>query len=399
MIRERKPKTVAILGTLDSKGQEHLFLKEAILGRGLKAMLINIGTKGVPSFPPDLDLGARGDVPREQAVSQVVQRATAEVLALQGKGLISGIISCGGGTGTHMATSVMRALPLGFPKVMVSTVVSRDLSSIVSTSDITLIHSVADLMGINSVTGRILDQAAAAICGMVHSMWRAPKRRARIALTSFGFITQAAQWARSSLERKGYEVVAFHANGTGGRAMEEMALRRCFEGVLDLALHELADEMLGGYCRGAWSARLGSLGGGHVPRLVVPGGLDCAVLEFTKESVPAQHRDRKLFFYDFRSAIGLNPEESARLGEEVARRLNSYHGPVQILIPALGWSEADGPGKPLYDPTSREAFLDALKRDLSRPIPIKRVQAHINEKRFVKLAVRAMEELLEGVRS
>lgn len=383
------------MGTFDSKGEEHLFLQDAIHRRGLPTRTIHIGTLGPAAFPPDLDLGVRGQIPREEAVACVLGRARSEVLALERAGEISGIISCGGGTGTHMSTAVMRELPFGFPKVMVSTVASRDLSSIVSTCDITVIHSVADLIGINSVTGRILDQAAAAVCAMAQSRWMPGLRRARIALTSFGFITEGAQRIRALMEERGYEVVAFHANGTGGRAMEEMAARGYFQGVLDLALHELADEMMEGYCKGAGPARLAGSHGPAVPRLVVPGGLDCAVLEFTKESVPEKYRDRNLFFYDFRSAIGLNQEESARLGEDLARRLNSYPGPVRVLVPSLGWSEADGPGMPLHDPDSRMALLETLKSRLDPLIPIQTVPAHINHERFAAEAVKAMEELVE----
>jgi uncharacterized protein (UPF0261 family) len=388
--------SIAVMGTLDSKGEEHLFLREAVARRGMPVLTINIGTLGPPAFPPDLDLGVRGRMAREDAVEKVLQRAKAEVSVLQKSGEISGLISCGGGTGTHMATTVMRQLPIGFPKVMVSTVASRDLSSIVSTSDITMIHSVADLIGVNSVTGRILDQAAAAVCAMSKAGWSPQPRRATIAMTSFGFVTEAAQRIRGLLEQRGYEVVAFHANGTGGRAMEEMAVGGYFHGILDLALHELADDMMGGYCRGAGQVRLFSPPDKALPRLLIPGGLDCAVLEFTKDSVPERYLGRKLFFYDFRSAIGLEPGESARLGQDLARRLNMYRGPVEILVPTLGWSEADAPEMPLYDPESRETLLAALEKGLVGGRRVRRVQAHINEERFALEAVSLMEGLLQG---
>lgn len=387
--------SIAVMGTLDSKGQECLFLKQAVIRRGMGVITINIGTLGRPAFTPDLDLGVRGGMPREEAVEQVVRAAKAELKELQRSKRISGLISCGGGTGTHMATAVMRELPVGFPKVMVSTVASRDLSGIVSTSDITMIHSVADLVGINSVTGKILDQAAAAVCAMAAAQWAPEARRGSIAMTNFGFVTEAAQRIRRLLEDKGYEVVAFHANGTGGRAMEEMAAQGFFNGVLDLALHELADDLMGGYCRGAGAARLSCFGQRGLPRLVVPGGLDCAVLEFTKESVPERYLGRKLFFYDFRSAIGLEPQESAQLGRDLALRIRNYSGPLRILVPSLGWSEADGPGMPLHDPGSREAFLVALQEDLPPGRKVERVEAHINEERFALEAVRLMEELLK----
>ncbi len=387
--------SIALMGTLDSKGEEFSFLREAVLSRGIPVLTINIGTLGPPAFPPDLDLGLRGKLPREEAVERVLKAARAEVIGLQKRGEICGLISCGGGTGTHMATAVMRDLPVGFPKVMVSTVASRDLSEIVSTCDITMIHSVADLVGINSVTGKILDQAAAAICAMSRAWWEPPSRRGSIAMTNFGFVSEAAQRIRGLLEKKGYEVVVFHANGTGGRAMEEMAARGSFNAILDLALHELADDMFGGYCQGAGKARLGPGRGRALPRLVVPGGLDCAVLQFTKHSVPKTYQGRKLFFYDFRSAIGLEPQESARLGADLAARIKKYPAPIRILVPTLGWSEADGPGMPLHDPGSREAFLSALEGALPPDFKIKRVEAHINQESFALEAVRLMEELLQ----
>lgn len=387
--------SIAVMGTLDSKGEECLFLKEAVTSRGMDAITINIGTLGRPAFVPDLDLGVRGGMPREEAVERVLKLAKEEVARLHRSNRISAVISCGGGTGTHMATAVMRELPVGFPKVMVSTVASRDLSGIVSTSDITMIHSVADLVGINSVTGKILDQAAAAVCAMAQARWIPQASRRTIAMSNFGFVTEAAQRIRRLLEEKGYEVVAFHANGTGGRAMEEMASQGFFDAILDLALHELADDMMGGYCRGAGSARLCCGSGRALPRLVVPGGLDCAVLEFTKESIPEQYLGRKLFFYDFRSAVGLEPEESARLGEDLAMRIRNYPGPLRILVPSLGWSEADGPDMPLYDPSSRKALLAALEKGLRPDQGVKRVEAHINEERFALEAVKLVEELLQ----
>lgn len=387
---------IALMGTLDSKGEEFFFLREAVVRRGMQAITINIGTLGRPAFTPDLDLGIRGrGMPREEAVELVLRAAREEVARLHRRKRISGLISCGGGTGTHMATAVMRELPVGFPKVMVSTVASRDLSGIVSTCDITMIHSVADLMGINSVTGKILDQAAAAVCAMAQARWRPKRHRGTIAMSNFGFVTEAAQRIRRLLQEKDYEVVAFHANGTGGRAMEEMASQGFFDAILDLALHELADEMMGGYCRGAGPARLSWSTGSSLPRLVVPGGLDCAVLEFTKESVPEKYQGRKLFFYDFRSAIGLEPWESAQLGTELALRIRNYKGPLRILVPSLGWSEADAPGMPLYDPGSREAFLAALEGALPPDKKVERVEAHINEERFAVEAVKLMEELLQ----
>ncbi|MBW2605982.1 MAG: Tm-1-like ATP-binding domain-containing protein, partial [Deltaproteobacteria bacterium] len=303
---------IAVVGTFDSKGEEHLFIKQAIERRGLKTLTINVGTKGPSTFPADLDLyaevikeGSAGPGSRDEAIQAILARAREVIEDRCEKGEISGIISAGGGTGTHIGTSIMRVLPLGVPKVMVSTVASRDMAKIVGTRDITMMHSVVDLLGVNSISGGVLDRAAGAICGMVQGQWKAQGEKKRVALTMFGFITKAAELTKGYLEEMGYEVIAFHANGTGGMAMEELAAEGYFQGILDLATHELADELMGGYCRGIGPERLEPVPGRDIPRLVVPGGLDCAVLEFTRETIPDQFRDRKIFFYDFRSAIRL----------------------------------------------------------------------------------------------
>ncbi|MBW2031429.1 MAG: Tm-1-like ATP-binding domain-containing protein, partial [Deltaproteobacteria bacterium] len=259
--------TIAVLGTFDSKGEEHLFLKERIERRGLRALTINLGTKDPPAFRPDYDLfsvtGERMWIAgnRDEAINAMSYEAQRLILDLHQRGTIHGVISAGGGTGTHLGTSVMRVLPLGVPKVMVSTVASRDMSRTVGTKDITMIHSVVDILGVNSILGKVLDQAAGAVCGMAQALWEKKEKKSRIALTFFGFITDAAMLAKECLERFGYEVIPFHANGTGGMAMEELARENTFAGILDLALHELADDLMGGYCRGVGPERLMLPGG------------------------------------------------------------------------------------------------------------------------------------------
>ncbi len=388
--------TIGVMGTFDSKGEEHLFLKRAIEARGLKAYTINLGTKGPAPFAPDLDIGAmvgRGKE-RDQALAQVLDAAKVAVGRLWSEGKISALISAGGGSGTYLATSVMKVLPFGVPKVMVSTVASRDMSGTVGTHDITMIHSVADLLGVNSISGVILDQAAAAVCGMAQRRWVPQAGKRRVALTLFGFVTEAAEAIKGRLQEMGYEVIAFHANGTGGMAMEELAAAGHFDGILDLALHELADRMMGGYCGGIGPGRLEPIPHRPLPRLVVPGGLDCAVLEFTRDSVPGQYRDRKIFFYDFRSAIRLSEEESLCLAGEIVEKLNRHASPVRVLIPKGGWSEADCPGGPLHAPHIAVAFTKALREGLRRDIPLCEVGHHINEPSFAKVAASMMDEMI-----
>jgi len=261
-----------------------------------------------------------------------------------------------------------------------------------------MIHSVVDLLGVNSISGMILDKAAGAICGMVGSRWDSNSKKKRIALTFFGFVTKGAEEVKRSLERKGYEVIPFHANGTGGMAMEELASEGYFDGILDFAVHELADHLMGGYCGGIGPERLEPPRGQSVPRLVVPGGMDCAVLEFTRDTVPQAHRDRKLFFYDFRSAIRLNEEESERLADRLARKLNLAPAQVAVLIPVRGWSEADHENGPLFDPAVNARFVGKLKEALDHRIPFQEADFHINDPAFARLASEHMDKMVRNDR-
>jgi uncharacterized protein (UPF0261 family) len=395
-----KTAAIAIVGTFDSKGEEHLFLKECIEGRGFPALTVNVGTKGPSTFRPDVDLYEelqRGPSPprsRDEAIQTTLQRAQNLIQGLHQRGEVCGMIAAGGGTGTHLCTSIMRILPLGVPKVMVSTVASRDMKNTVGTKDITMMHSVADILGVNSILGQILDKAAGAVCGMAESRWESKETKKRVALTMFGFITQAAEAVKVTLESMGYEVVAFHANGTGGMAMEELAREGRFDGILDLATHELADDLKGGYCAGIGPERLEPIPGRRVPRLVVPGGLDCAVLEFTRANVPEAYKGRPIFFYDFRSAIRLNEEETHFLARQVAQKLNQEPSVIKMMIPQRGWSEADREGAPLYDPVMNGAFVQELKAHLSPRITVMEVGLHINDPEFAQAASEAMHGML-----
>jgi len=257
-----------------------------------------------------------------------------------------------------------------------------------------MLHSVADLLGVNSVSGRILDKAAAAICGMVQSHWQPQEEKKRVALPFFGFITRGAEATRRALEKLGYEVIAFHANGTGGTAMEELAAEGYFHGILDLATHELADHLLDGYCGDIGPERFDPVPGQSIPRLVVPGGLDCAVLEFTRHNIPEQYKNRKIFFYDFRSAIRLNHDETRTLADQLAEKLNKDASNIKILIPLKGWSEADRDEGPLYDPPMNMFFTQHLREKLDHNIQITEVEHHINDPAFAEIAAQLMHQMI-----
>jgi len=393
--------TIAVVGTFDSKAEEHFFLKDRIVQNGLSALTINVGTGKPSPSPVDLDLykmvienNDTAQESRDRAIAAMIDAARAQIRKLYQDDEIAGMVSAGGGTGTHIASRIMRELPLGVPKVMVSTVASRNMAQTVGTRDITMFHSVADLLGVNSVSGRILDKAAAAICGMVQSHWQPPEEKKRVALPFFGFITPGAEATRRSLEMLGYEVIAFHANGTGGTAMEELAVEGYFDGILDLATHELADRLLDGYCGNIGPQRFEPVPGQSLPRLVVPGGLDCAVLEFTRHNIPEQYKNRKIFFYDFRSAIRLNRDETRTLADQLAEKLNKNPSHIKILIPLKGWSEADRNEGPLYDPAMNLFFTQRLREKLDHHIQITEVDHHINDVGFAEIAAQLMHQMI-----
>ena len=399
-----KTPVIVVLGTFDSKAEEHIFLKEQIEQNRLRTLTINVGTRTPSPVPVDLDLletvrTNNPDLPegRDTIINAMLQEAKSRIGKLHRNGQIDGVISAGGGTGTHICTTIMHELPLGIPKVMVSTVASRDMSTVVGIKDITMIHSVADLLGVNSISGLILDKAAAAICGMVQSQWEPPEKRKRIALPFFGFITPGAEATRQSLEALGYEVVAFHANGTGGMAMEELAEEGYFHGILDLATHELADDLLDGYCGGIGPQRFEPVPGRSLPRLVVPGGLDCAVLEFTRTSIPEQYKDRQIFFYDFRSAIRLNEKETSFLAAQLADKLNKGPANINVLVPTRGWSGADKQDGPLYNPGMNQLFLQIFKQSLDSQIDIQEVDHHINDEAFGNIAANLMDAMVRKI--
>ena len=394
--------SIAVLGTFDTKGEEHLFLKQCIEKRDSSTITINVGTKKVPPCAVDFDLfksiKAEGLIREGQDRDQIIKIMLGEAIKLVKKlheqGKISGIVSAGGGSGTYLCTGIMQVLPLGIPKIMLSTVASKDMANVVGTKDITMMHSVVDILGINTILGGMLDKAAAAVCAMAKSEWKPEKNYKRIALSFFGFITQAAEQIKKLLEEKGYEVITFHANGTGGNAMEELASEGFFAGILDLAAHELADQLMDGYCSGIYSNRFKAVPNITIPRLVVPGGLDCAVLEFDRYNIPEQYKNRKIFFYDFRSAIRLNREETKIIAQQLSERLNPAGDTIQVLIPLKGWSVADSIDGPLYDPDTNEFFIKTFKDNLLKTIKVKEENFHINDLSFAKSAADMMDQMI-----
>ncbi len=401
--------TVAIVATLDTKGEEVTFIKELIRRDGCNTIVIDVGTLHPPTAPPDIsreqvaeaagydiaDLNKRKD--RRASVQAVIEGASAVVVQLHERSQLAAVISVGGGTGTHIGMGVMRALPLGVPKLMVSTVASRDMSQLIGTKDIAVMHSVTDILGLNPISKRILESAAAAIAGMALKAGPITSDKPIIGLTSFGFITEGAMRVKSLLEGNGYEVAPFHANGTGGMAMEDLIDQGLIDGVLDFALHEFADALYGGYCGGIGPGRLESAGNRGIPQVVVPGGLDCIVLEFDSiETMPDHMKGRSVFWYDFRSGVRTVREDVIRLAQTISEKLNRSKGPVRFVVPRGGWSEADSRQGPLFDPETNQIFLSELKRLLDGRIPVVEVEAHINSDEFARVAVAQLDELMKA---
>ena len=400
-------KAIMVIGTLDTKGDEVGYLKDQIEARGHETIVVDVGVLDEPPLQADVarqevakagglslpEVLASGD--RRLAVQTMMDGAIEIAVKLFRTGKLSGVVGVGGGTGTHICTGVMRVLPLGVPKLMVSTVASRDMSQEISTKDITMMHSVIDMLGLNAVSKKILANAAGAIVGMVETDVGLTPTRPLVGLTVFGFCTEGAMHVKPLLEARGYEMVAFHANGTGGMAMEDLIDQGLLSGVLDFATHEFADQLHGGYCGGIGPGRLEAAGRRGIPQVVVPGGLDCIVLEFdSPETIPPQFRDRKIFWYDFRSGVRTSEEEMKTLAQTIAGKLNKARGPVKVVVPLRGWSEADGEGAPLHEPETNQVFIAELKRLLRPQIEVIEVDAHINEPEFAEAAVATLDEIM-----
>jgi uncharacterized protein (UPF0261 family) len=401
-------KTVAIIGALDTKGQEFAFLKSAIEQRGCKTLVINVGVLGTPLFTPDVSAeavaeagGAKlADLIAKQdrgAAMQVMNRGAAVVVRqLYQDGKFDGVISMGGGGGTGIASSAVRALPVGVPKLLVSTVASGDTSQYVGTTDITMMPSIVDVAGLNRISRTIFTNAAGAICGMVTGdVAPAAEDKPLIAATMFGNTTRAVDHARQIMEAAGYEVLVFHATGTGGRTMEMLIDSGYFAGVLDITTTEWADELCGGVLS-AGPNRLEAAAKKGIPQVVTPACIDMCNF-WSPETIPNQYKDR--LFYRWNPNVTLmrtNIEENARLGEIFAEKLNAATGPVTVLIPMGGFSEVDRLGQPFWWPEADQAFVDSLKRCLRPDIPVEISDKDVNDPAF---SGHVAEKLLEFLKT
>lgn len=401
--------TVVLLGTLDTKGKEYDFLRARILTEGCNVIMIDAGILGTPQTAADITreevaaaagvdlstLATAGD--RGDAIQRMAEGATAIVLSLYREKRLQGILSLGGSGGSALATRAMQALPVGVPKLMVSTMASGDTRPYVGSTDITMMYSVVDIAGINRISVRILSNAAAAIVGM-SKVKAIPGTDARplIGATMFGVTTPCVNEARQVLESLGYEVLVFHATGTGGRSMEGLIRDGFISGVLDITTTELADELVGGVLS-AGPDRLEAAGALGLPQVVSLGALD--MVNFGPfDSVPEKFRGRNLYRHNATvTLMRTTPEENAELGKIIGRKLNKATGPLSVFIPGRGVSAIDTDGKPFYDTVADRALFDNLKGTLRPDIDVQELDMDINDPRFARAMAHQLDEHIRAV--
>ncbi len=399
-------KTIALIGALDTKGPEYAFVKNEIERRGHRAFVIDTGVLGEPAFVPDVSAnevahagGAtlkelRDSADRGNAMSVMTRGIAKLARDLYHAQKFDAVLALGGGNGTVIATSAMRALPLGVPKVMVSTLASGDVKAYVGTSDIVMLHSVVDVAGVNRISAKIYSNAAGAVIGMVETEMPMLKAKPMLAASMFGNTTPAVTRARETFEKNGYEVLVFHATGTGGATMEQLIRDGYFEGVFDITTTEWADELVGGVLT-AGSTRLDAASEKNVPQVIAPGCLDM-VNFWARGTVPEKFSARQ--FYEWNPNITLmrtTIEENAQLGKILAEKANHSHAPVAFFLPLRGVSQLDAPNKEFWNPEADRALYDAIKQNVRADIPVYELDNNINDDAFVDAMTDKLLEMLD----
>ena len=397
--------TIAVLGTLDTKGTEVGFLGEQIRARGCDTLVVDLGILGPPATNLDVTRQAVASAAGEriEALAESQDRGRAVAVMTRGverllpelyaQGRFKGVIGIGGSAGTTMATAGMRSLPIGVPKVMVSTIAGGDVAPFVGSKDITMIPSIVDVSGLNRISRPILCQAAAAVAAMTQAEVPVGEDRPLIAASMFGNTTQCVDAARNRLESSGYEVVVFHSTGTGGRTMEALVASGYFAAVLDVTTTELADELAGGVMS-AGPGRLEGAARAGVPSVVAPGCLDM-VNFWAPETIPRKFRNRR--FYRHNPNVTLmrtTPEENMELGRRLAERVNLSKGPVEVYLPLKGISVISVEGQPFFLPDADQALFGAIRQTLRPGIPIFELDLEINDPAFADAVAGGLLRLL-----
>lgn len=406
-------RTVLLIATFDTKEAEALFLKSRMEARGVHVLTMDTGILAPPQSRVDVEqnqVALRGGLSLKEAVAtgdkgkcilNMIRGAETITREWYAQGKFRGVISIGGAQGTEIACAAMRQLPVGVPKLAVSTVASgrATFGPFVGTKDVTMMHSVADMQGLNFLTKRILENAAGAIWGMMESLEEELMRAEKIpvAMSMLGTTTPGALRCKGILESKGFEVVTFHQNGTGGIAMEDMIREGAFEGVLDLNLHEIGDRFVAGLHSSLREDRLEAAGAIGIPQVVAPGSINYVVLGPLAGLAPGW-KSRKLIVHNpSLTLVRLNADELRGVGQQVAEKLNRAKGPTHLFIPLKGFSYPDRENHPHWDPEGNRAFIDSLKANLHPSIPLTELDAHINDPEFIDPVTKVFLSMMKGV--
>jgi uncharacterized protein (UPF0261 family) len=397
--------TVALVGTLDTKGAEYAFLRDRLHEHDVATLLVDTGIYE-PQIEPDIsrmevaraagedvaELAAAGD--RGAAVAAMARGATDVLLGLYEAGRLDAVLGLGGSGGSSIATAAMRALPVGVPKLMVSTVASGDTRPYVGASDVTMMYSVVDISGVNSISARIMANAAGAIAGMAHAAVPLLEQKPLVAATMFGVTTPCVTVARERLELLGYEVLVFHATGAGGQSMEALVRGGFLVGVLDATTTELADELVGGVLS-AGPDRLEAAGAAGLPQVVSLGALD--MVNFgPRDSVPERFEGRNIYVHNPTvTLMRTTPEECGELGRQIGRKLSAAAGPTVLFVPLRGVSMIAVAGQPFYDQAADEALLAGLREALEARVEVHELDTDINDPAFALAMADRLHALIE----
>jgi uncharacterized protein (UPF0261 family) len=400
--------TVVLIGTLDTKGREYAYLRDHVREAGVDVLLLDVGVLGAPLAEPDVrrdevaraggtDLETLADAgDRGAAVEAMASGAAKIVKRLYDEGRLDGALALGGSGGTAIAAEAMRALPVGVPKLIVSTMASGDTRPYVGASDVTMMYSVVDIAGINPLSERILLNAAAAIAGMAKAERReVGGGKPLVGATMFGVTTPCVTRARERLEELGYEVLVFHATGTGGQSMEALMRSGFITAALDITTTELADDLVGGVLS-AGPDRLQAAGELGIPQVVSLGALD--MVNFGPiETVPPEFKDRLLYKHNPTvTLMRTAPDECAELGRRIARKLNAARGPLTLFIPLRGVSLIATEGQVFHDPAADEALFGALREHLDPDVDVREVDTDINDPEFALAVADTLHEHYES---
>jgi uncharacterized protein (UPF0261 family) len=403
-------RVVGVLATLDTKGPEAQFLREQIEAQGCRAVLVDIGVVGEPGTRPDIpreDVARAGGTElaeilrkptRQDASPVMVAGAIALLMERQRAGELHALVGLGGTQGTSNASAIMRAFAYGFPKIMVSTAASGDVSSFVDIKDVTMMFSVSDLLGLNPVTRKILANAAGAACGMAGvdvALEPESGDRPLIGMSNLGVLTEGAMEAVAAFEEAGYEVIVFHAVGSGGRAMEQLMKDGVIGAVFDYAMGEISDELFDGFRAGS-PERLTVAGGLGLPQVLCPGGTEHIGVFVEPDAVPDAWKGHTYVFHNPVIFVPrLSAEQMARVAREIGERLKHTKGRATMFLPNAGVSRYSKEGGPLYDPEGEAAFLAALRESLPETVELVAHETHAEDPAFVRAAVARLIELIE----